>query len=139
MKYYAYRHWVRFEETNLVGNVYYTNHLRWQGHCRERFLRDHAPEIHEALRDGLVLATVHCSCDYLAELEAFDLIELRMRLNETSQNQIRMEFEYWRIDDEGEALVARGRQQIACMRRQGKATAPSPIPKALREALQPYR
>ena len=37
MKYYEYRHLVAFEESNLVGNVYYVNHLRWQGRCRELF------------------------------------------------------------------------------------------------------
>ena len=37
---YEYEHVVTFDETNLVGNVYYTNHLRWQGHCRELFLRE---------------------------------------------------------------------------------------------------
>ena len=40
MKAFEYRHVVGFEETNLVGNVYYVNHLRWQGRCREMFLRD---------------------------------------------------------------------------------------------------
>ena len=27
-------HVVTFEETNLVGNVYYTNYFSWQGRCR---------------------------------------------------------------------------------------------------------
>jgi hypothetical protein len=43
MRAYEYRHVVSFEETNLVGNVYYVNHIRWQGLCREMFLRDYAP------------------------------------------------------------------------------------------------
>ncbi len=38
--YYEIRHTVGFEETNLVGNVYYVNYLRWQGRCRETFLKD---------------------------------------------------------------------------------------------------
>ena len=42
MRAYEYRHVVGFEETNLIGNVYYVNHVRWQGRCREMFLRDHA-------------------------------------------------------------------------------------------------
>ena len=33
-QYYEYRHVVGFEETNLVGNVYYVNYVRWQGRCR---------------------------------------------------------------------------------------------------------
>lgn len=134
MKAYEYRHLVGFEETNLVGNVYYVNHLRWQGRCREMFLHDHAPEILDELSRDFVLATVRCSCEYLAELEAFDEIVLRMRLGGVVQNRITLNFEYWR----GEELIARGEQVIACMRREGKRAVPVPIPVPLREALEPY-
>jgi enediyne core biosynthesis thioesterase len=135
---YEYRHTVGFEETNLVGNVYYVNHLRWQGRCREMFLRDHAPGILDDLKQGLALATVRCSCDYFIELEAFDQLLVRMRLGEVVQNRITLRFEYFRLTDRGEELVARGEQQVACMRRQGHETVPTPIPPALREALRPY-
>lgn len=138
MKAYEYRHLVGFEETNLVGNVYYVNHLRWQGRCREMFLRDHAPEILAELSNGLVLATVRCSCDYLAELEAFDQLAVRMRLGGVAQNRITLHFEYWRLNGDGEELVARGEQVVACMRREGKGAVPTPIPVPLREALKPY-
>jgi enediyne biosynthesis thioesterase len=135
---YEYRHTVGFEETNLVGNVYYVNHLRWQGRCREMFLRDHAPEVLGDLKQGLALATVRCSCDYFIELEAFDQLLIRMRLGEVVQNRITLRFEYFRLSEKGEELIARGEQQVACMRRQGHETAPAPIPPALREALRPY-
>jgi enediyne biosynthesis thioesterase len=138
LKAYEYRHLVGFEETNLVGNVYYVNHLRWQGRCREMFLHDHAPEILEELSRDLALATVRCSCEYLAELEAFDEIVLRMRLGGVVQNRITLNFEYWRQNQDGEELIARGEQVIACMRREGKRAVPTPIPVPLREALKPY-
>ena len=134
MRYYEYRHVVSFQETNLVGNVYFTNHLAWQGRCREMFLRDHAPEVIAELSRGLSLATVSCSCEYLAELTAFDEIAVRMRLAELVQNRMRLAFEYWR----GEELVARGEQQIACMKREGKNLAPTPVPQTLRAALAAY-
>ena len=34
MRAFEYRHVVGFEETNLVGNVYYVSHLSWQGRAR---------------------------------------------------------------------------------------------------------
>ena len=141
MKPYEYRHRVGFEETSLVGNVYYVNHLRWQGRCREMFLREHAPEVLRQLGDGLALATIRCSCDYLAELQAFDEVVVRMRLAAMAQNRITLDFEYWRRSAAGEELVARGEQQVACMRREpgaGGAMVAAPIPAALREALRPY-
>jgi enediyne core biosynthesis thioesterase len=138
LKAYEYRHLVGFEETNLVGNVYYVNHLRWQGRAREMFLRDHAPEILDELARDLALATVRCSCDYLAELEAFDEVAVRMRLGDIVQNRITLTFEYWRLRADGEELVARGEQVVACMRREGKRAVPAAIPGPLREALKPY-
>jgi enediyne biosynthesis thioesterase len=64
MRAYEYHHIVCFEETNLVGNVYYTNHVLWQGRCREMFLREHAPDIAEELTRDLRLVTMSCSCEY---------------------------------------------------------------------------
>ena len=138
MRAYEYRHVVGFEETNLVGNVYYVNHLRWQGRCREMFLHDQAPGVLDQLAHGLVLATVRCSCEYYQELRAFDQIVIRMRLASSAQNRIGMDFEYWRIADGQEELVARGQQEIACLRKVADQVHPVPIPEELREALRAY-
>jgi enediyne biosynthesis thioesterase len=134
MRFYEYRHVISFEETNLVGNVYYTNHLSWQGRCRELFLREHAPDVIDELSRGLILATVRCSCEYFVELTAFDEVIVRMSLAELLQNRITLAFEYWR----GEELVARGEQQVACMHREGERLVPAPVPPSLREALAAY-
>jgi enediyne biosynthesis thioesterase len=138
MRAYEYRHIIGFEETNLVGNVYYVNHLRWQGRCREMFLREHAPEVLAELQRDLALVTIHCSCDYLAELAPFDEVVVRMRLVSLSQNRMSLQFDYVRATVNGEEIVARGEQQVACMRRQGGRMAPEPIPARLREALEAY-
>jgi len=137
MNCYEYRHVVGFEETSLAGNVYYTNHLHWQGRARELFLREYAPEILAELDHGLALITVHCSCDYLAELKAFDEVTVRMFLVSINQNRVDMRFEYWREGEQRE-LVARGRQEIACMRRQDARLVPTAVPRSLREALAPF-
>ena len=138
MKAYEYRHVVGFEETNLLGNVYYANHLRWQGRCREMFLRDHAPEILERLARGFALVTTKVSCEYLVELAAFDELIIRMRLGALKQNRIDMIFEYWRRKADVEELVARGEQQVACMQRESERMVPMLVPQELREALKPY-
>ena len=138
MRAYELRHIVGLEETNLVGNVYYANHVRWQGRCREMFLRDHAPSVLDGLSNGTALLTMCVSCEYLAELAAFDELIIRMTLGELKQSQIKLLFEYWKSTLDGEVLVARGEQQVACMKRVGDELQPTPIPKALEEALQPY-
>ncbi len=138
MRAYEYRHVVGFEETNLAGNVYYVNHIRWQGRCREMFLKDHAPDVLEQLAADLCLITTRCSCDYLSELAAFDEIVIRMRLRAMALNRVTMSFEYWRQTGKEEELVARGEQQIVCMRREGKRLEPTPLPPSMKAALQSY-
>lgn len=137
MNAYEYRHVIGFEETSFAGNVYYVNHLHWQGRARELFLREYAPDILAELEHGFALITVRCSCDYLGELKAFDEVVVRMFLASITQNRIAMRFEYWREGEQRE-LVARGEQEIACMRRQNDRLVPAPVPKSLREALGPF-
>ncbi len=135
---YSYRHVVGFGDTNLVGNVYFVNHLEWQGRCREMFLRDNAPSLLDELAQGLALVTTKCSCEYVAELTAFDEVRVDMRLNSLTVDRIALGFEYWRCRDGGEDLAALGEQEIACMRLLGGKKVAAAIPEALVAALLPY-
>ncbi len=137
-EYYEFRHLVGFEETNLVGNVYYVNYLRWQGRCRELFLREHAPEVIEDIRSDLKLFTLKVDCEFLAEITAFDELSIRMRLEDLTRTQIGFAFDYVRLHDGVENLVARGRQRVACMRGPNGDTRPTPVPETLRRALARY-
>jgi enediyne biosynthesis thioesterase len=138
-KYFEYLHTVGFEETNLVGNVYYVNYLRWQGRCREMFLKQRAPDVLAELQDDLKLFTLRVDCEFFAEITAFDELSIRMRLVDLAQTQIEFSFDYVRLDPGGgETLVARGRQRVACMRGPNNRTAPARVPESLARALAPY-
>lgn len=136
--YYEIRHTVGFEETNLVGNVYYVNYLRWQGRCREMFLKEKAERVLADLQNDLKLFTLKVECEFFSEITAFDLVSVRMQLEELTQTQIQFSFDYVKIEDGVENLVATGRQRIACMRGDNNNTVPTRVPAALREALAPY-
>ena len=139
-EFYEYRHIVGFEETNLVGNVYYVNYLRWQGRCREMFLKERAPEVLAELREDLKLFTLKVDCEFFSEITAFDELSIRMYLLELGQTQVQFGFDYLRADPGGgHTLVARGTQRVACMRGPNTRTVPSPVPETLVRALEPYR
>jgi enediyne biosynthesis thioesterase len=137
--YYEIRHTVGFEETNLVGNVYYVNYLRWQGRCREMFLKEKAAAVLEEVKDDLKLFTLKVECEFFAEISAFDELSIRMRLEELTQTQVQFSFDYVQVTDGMDKLVARGRQRIACMRGPNTNTVPARVPQALQEALAPYQ
>ena len=135
MRSYEIRHVIGFEETNLVGNVYYANYVLWQGRCREMFLHDHAPEILDELNQGLALVTTHVSCEFFNEMFAFDEVIIRMSIDTVVQNRINMLFDYLRVTEDGEEIIAKGKQGVACMRREKGHAVVTPIPVALRTAL----
>jgi enediyne biosynthesis thioesterase len=136
---YEYRHRVSLEDTNLVGNVYFANHVRWQGRCREMFLRDHAPEVLEDLRRGLLLVTTRVSCAYYRELNAFDEVSVRMTAGPITPNRLTMRFDYLCVGEDGtEELVARGEQEVACLRREAGGATAAPLPPSLRAALRKF-
>ncbi len=137
--YYEVTHTVGFEETNVVGNVYFVNYLRWQGRCREMFLKEKAPTVLQEVLEDLKLFTLKVDCEFYSELAAFDQVSLRMRLVDLTPTQIEFAFDYVKVLDGEETLAGRGRQRIACMRGPNKATAPCKVPPNLVAALEPYR
>jgi enediyne core biosynthesis thioesterase len=137
-RYYEYRHVVGFEETNLVGNVYYVNYIRWQGRCRELFLLQNASGVIDELRSGLKLFTLKSECEFIAEIAAFDEISIRMRMIDLTQTQIGFGFDYVRIREGQEDLIARGQQRVACMRVADGRIAPARVPEILRTVLKDY-
>jgi enediyne biosynthesis thioesterase len=139
MSYYEYRHRVGFEETNVIGNVYFTHYLRWQGRCREMFLSEHTPELMAEIGHGLALATTRVSCSYYRELAALDQVAIRMSAGPMSPSRLTMVFHYFLLRAEGEEeMVAEGEQEIACMRRVGARMEPVPLPPTLCDAVRLY-
>lgn len=139
MSYYEYHHRVGLEETNVVGNVYFTHYLRWQGRCREMFLQQHAPEVIGGLASGLVLATARVTCNYYRELQPLDEVAIRMSAVSMTPSRLTMAFQYLRCGPMGdEELVAEGEQEVVCMRRHGDRTEPALLPQALRDAVEIY-
>lgn len=137
--YYEYSHVVGFEETNLVGNVYYVNYLRWQGQCREMFLLEHAPQALDELRGSLRLFVMESDCEFFGEIAAFDKLSIRMQVNDLTQTQIGFSFEYFKDGANPEILIARGSQRVACLTEQSGRTTPTRIPDYLQAALEDYR
>lgn len=136
-------HVVTFEETNLVGNAYFSHYFRWQGQCREMFLREFAPQALADLASGeLRLVTAHASCDYFDEFTAFNQVCIRMSLNRFIPFGVSLDFEYGSYSGAGADrsfdCAARGRQDIKFLRRDGDAWVLFEVPAYLMEVFLRY-
>lgn len=137
--YFAYRRVVLLEETNATGNVYFAQYVKWQGHCRELFLKLTGDWVVRELGDQYALVTTRCRCDYFAETQAFDEICMHLYISETMQNRMGLEFEYWRVGGSQDELVARGSQQIAWLERRSDGRMHARlVPPKLLSAIETY-
>jgi enediyne biosynthesis thioesterase len=133
---FVYCHVVSFEETNIVGNVYYARFVSWQGRCREIFLKERVPELINTLGQTFRLVTLRVTCDFFDDVNVFDEIEIWMRLAHLRQHKIGLNFDYRRVGPGREGSVARGFQEIACV--DVSSSAPLQVPALLRSALQEF-
>lgn len=136
---FCWRPFISFQDTNLVGNVYFSHFVGWQGRCREAFLAEHAPDVIDALTGNLRLVTLSVSCEFYDELHVFDSVELEMRLASREHHRIGLTFEYLLERKGVVSLAARGAQEIACMQidDSGRLT-PAIVPSSLDSALKSY-
>jgi hypothetical protein len=65
------------EQSNLVGNVYYSNYTYWQLATVDAFVRRCAPELYQQ-SSGAELTCLRYSVDHSAELMPFDQVKVRL-------------------------------------------------------------
>lgn len=135
---YEYRFIATFEETNVVGNIYFANYALWQGKCREMFLYEYCRDILRDINNGLALITTDLSLQFISQLFAFDQVVVRMTLGAHSQSRLMMEFEYFREVDGQLTLVCRGHQATVAMRKVDDKLVAESFPEALLDILEAY-
>ncbi len=125
------------EESNLVGNVYFANYFAWQNRVRDLHLRRAAPGRFLGIGAEGELVCLHSRIDYLREAMPFERIEVTMSPRHVTECGAVLDFEYYRIEDNGERRkLSVGSQEVAWVRRSPDGTPqPLPWPADLRAAL----
>jgi enediyne biosynthesis thioesterase len=136
--YFEYRFITTFEETNVVGNIYFANYAVWQGKCREMFLYEYCPDVIEAISNGLYLITLDLSVQFISQLFAFDKVVMRMYIEAQSDSRVLMRFEYFCDKDDKLTLVCKGHQASAVMRNQNGIMVPTQFPDSMLEIITEY-
>ncbi|WP_340064944.1 acyl-CoA thioesterase [Ascidiimonas aurantiaca] len=137
--FYEYRFIATFEETNLVGNIYFANYALWQGKCREMFIYEYCRDVVKEIHNGLGLITLDLSLQYVSQLFAFDTVVMRMSLEAQSESRLLMNFEYYREEEGKLTLVCKGHQATAAMREVDGKMVPVHFPDSMIEALETYK
>jgi enediyne core biosynthesis thioesterase len=129
--YYEYRFVTCFEETNVVGNIYFANYAVWQGKCREMFLYEYCSDVIDEISNGLHLITLDLSLQFISQLFAFNKVVMRMYIEAQSDSRMLMRFEYFSEKDGRLHLVCKGHQATAAMRNNNGVMVPTHFPESM--------
>ena len=97
-----------YDDTNSVGNVYFSNYLRWVGKARELFFNACMPNFDLNNTDFYVLTrSIHH--DFRREAREFDPVTIRIRIDSHNRKFVTLVHE---IYSEAHGLLGRGEQSL---------------------------
>ncbi len=101
------------EDSNLVGNIYYSHYYSWQARVRDKFLYQLAPELFEIAKRSGEFVCINADVNHLQEAMPFDKVEVSMYLNQLFEEGVGLYFEYHSINSHGQKKkLAYGYQKI---------------------------
>ncbi len=121
---------VRFEETDMMGVVYYAKFLTWFEVGRIGLLRDEGISYDDWVKRGYHIPVVQAHADYKASARLDDEVLVRTRVAAVGRSSVRFENEVYRIGQK--ALLCTGHTIHALVGMDGRAT---PFPDDLRKKL----
>jgi enediyne polyketide synthase len=85
-----------FEESNLVGNIYFSNYSKWLGKTRDLYFFQILPKYFTESTTGQEFFCTNCEIYHLAEAMPFDRIKVFMYLSKVYENGMDLYFEFFK-------------------------------------------
>lgn len=121
-------------ESNLVGNIYFSNYYHWQKRVIDRYLHKLAPELATAGASPGEFHWRRSEIRHLREAMPYDEIEVVMALRRLSEHGLALHFEYHRVEGGQRIKLAYGECEAVWVSRGEQQ--PSRIPLPYRTALR---
>ncbi|GAB1544098.1 hypothetical protein NUACC21_67740 [Scytonema sp. NUACC21] len=129
------------EDSNVVGNVYYSNYFVWQGRILDLFLYSVAPEYLQASNPNGEMICLYSHINYLREAMPFDKIRVLLYVESVSECGAKFNFEFFR--EQGDNNVEKlhiGQQEVIWVKRLSDGTpVATPWPTSMLHALTEAR
>jgi len=121
---------VRYQETDQMGIVYYSNYFVYFEMGRIEFLRSVGISYAELEKENVFLAVADAHCKYRSPAVFDDLLVIKTCISMMKLARIEFSYEIRRVNEE--ALIAEGSTLLACL---GANKKPMAIPEKISDAL----
>ncbi len=124
---------VRYQETDQMGFVYYSNYFVYFEMGRIEFLRNLGFSYSELEKENIFLAVIDAHCKYKAPARFDDLLVIKTWLSKVKYARVEFCYEIRRRDEE--KLIAEGSTVLACLDENRR---PRTIPDKIRKAMSSH-
>ncbi len=121
---------VRYQETDQMGIVYYSNYFVYFEMGRIEFLRSVGISYAEIEKENVFLAVADAHCKYRSPAVFDDLLVIKTCISMMKLARVEFSYEIRRVNEE--ALIAEGSTLLACL---GANKKPMAIPEKISDAL----
>lgn len=126
---------VTLKDTNVFGNVYFSNYIEYQGVVREKFLLATLPEIHEMLSETrIALATIETYHQYISSVYFGDILVAELTTSDINGASCRLDISF--KNKKTGKMVGKGYQRFCVIGSQGRVVR---IPDKLLDILDYYQ
>ncbi len=91
-------------ESNMVGNIYFSNYYKWQGSVRDSYFYQLLPAHYQQTYVNADLRCLKTRIDHLRDTMPFAKIVVRMYLNRLYENGCQLDFEYYQQLPNGQEI-----------------------------------
>lgn len=120
------------ENSNLVGNVYFSNYSKWLGAVSDLFFYEIIPDFYKGIGVNGEFFCLNCDIDYLNEAMPFDKVQVKMYLNKIFNNGMDLDFEFF-LNKDGKALkkLAVAKERVVWVKRSANKMSITNIPEEI--------
>jgi acyl-CoA thioester hydrolase len=127
---------VRYEETDRMGVVYYSNYFVYFEVGRTELMRSLGVAYRSLEDEGIHLPVSEASCRYLGSLHYDDLALVETWISGLGKARITFDYRISRLEGDRRAKVAEGSTTLACLSAEGRPRRfPETVRSLLREAM----
>jgi acyl transferase domain-containing protein/NAD(P)-dependent dehydrogenase (short-subunit alcohol dehydrogenase family)/acyl-CoA thioesterase FadM len=124
------------EESNLVGNIYFSNYSSWLGKTRDAFFHKMAPEA-ISITSGGEMFCVHSYVNHLRELMPFEQVMVQMKLKSFTATGGILYFEFFKyVDSQKAEKLAYGEHEFLWVQKSRDQLVVGQMPDALMRCLK---
>ncbi len=121
------------ENSNLIGNIYFSNYSKWINSTKDLFLYNYKPNIFRKTEFDGEFATLECKISYMQEAMPFDKILVKMYLVKLFEKGMVLRYEIFKVKANNNIKLAKVTQTIAFIKYKSSIPKIKAIPEDLME------